>query len=164
MLVMTHSIFSWQPVLIAFIIFSLISCDTNEQDHSSIIPEANPFVGAWLLDHVTQADSTGTDQIVDVFSDGLIMYSDDGYMSAILTYSEDYGDTPGLDVGYCGRYEYDVEDTFVSHLRDVIAINVDTEHEVFVRDYEFSVDGKLLTLSPREDTWKGTSLTWRRVE
>jgi len=161
---MAHSIFHCQTVFTSFVILMLLSCDPGQQDQSSSIPESNPFVGAWLLDHVTQQDSTGTNQMVDVFSEGLIMYSDDGYMSAILTYAEDYGDTPGLDVGYCGRYELNTQETFVSHLRDVIAINADTEHEVFVRDYEFSDDNKLLTLSPREDTWKGTSLTWKRVE
>ncbi len=161
---MTHSNFPWQSLSTVLAIFALISCDPGQQDQSSSISESNPFVGAWLLDHVTQQDSTGTNQMVDVFSEGLIIYSDDGYMSAILTYAENYGDTPGLDVGYCGRYELNSEETYVSHLRDVIAINADTEHEVFVRDYEFSDDYKLITLSPREDTWKGTSLTWKRVE
>jgi hypothetical protein len=167
MLIMTHPTFHWRTFYSLFFIFTLISCGTSKEDQSSSIPseeEANPFVGAWLLDHVTQEDSSGTNQIVDVFSKGLIMYSEDGYMSAILTYSEDYGNTPGLDVGYCGRYEFNTEETSISHLRDVIAINADTENEVFVRDYSFSADNNLLTLSPREDTWKGTSLTWKRVE
>lgn len=164
---MNHSIFHWKTLLSLFVILTFISCDPRKEEQSGSVPsgeETNPFVGAWLLDHVTQEDSTGTNQIVDVFSKGLIMYSEDAYMSAILTYSEDYGDTPGLDVGYCGRYEFDTKETFVSHLRDVIAINADTENELFVRDYEFSDDNMLLTLSPRENTWKGTSLTWKRVE
>ena len=54
------------------------------------------------------------------------------------------------------------EEAYVSHLRDVIAINNDTENEIFVRDYLFSEDGKTLTLSPREAIWKGTSITWKK--
>jgi len=164
---MNYPSFTLKTLFLFFIVFTQISCGPAKEDQSNSIPsekEANPFVGTWLLDHVTQEDSSGADQMVDVFNKGLIMYSDDGYMSAILTYSAGYGDRPGLDVGYCGRYELNTEETFVSHLRDVIAINADTENEVFVRDYVFSDDNKLLTLSPREDTWKGTSLTWKRVE
>ena len=161
---MNDDIFQWKTLSFLFIILTAISCDSGDGNQSSSNPAVNPFVGAWLLDQVVQEDSTGVNQMVDVFSEGLIMYSADGYMSAILTYAEDYGETPGLDVGYCGRYELNTDETYVSHLRDVIAINADTEHEVFVRDYEFSDDGKLLTLSPRENTWKGTSLTWKRVD
>ena len=151
------------PLLLLSMLLSF--CDSAGPARSNAAePDTNPFVGAWLLDHVTQKDSTDADQEVEVFDQGLIMYSADGYMSAILTYTDNYGETPGLDVGYCGRYEYDEEDTSVSHLRDVIAINADTEHEIFVRDYKFSKDNQFLTLSPREDTWRGTSLTWKRVE
>ncbi len=149
------------------VLIFMFSCnrDTEGSTSSATTENAtNPFVGTWLLDHVTQRDTTGIDQVTDVFRKGLIMYSADGYMSAILTYSDDNGNTPGLDVGYCGRYELNTDESYVRHLRDVIAINVDTENEVFVRDYSFSEDNKLLTLSPRENKWKGTSLIWRRVE
>lgn len=164
---MNRPILHWKTLLLLLINITLIACAPSRESEPGSIPsekEASPFVGAWLLDHVTQKDSTVSEQMVDVFSKGLIMYSADGYMSAILTYSENYGNTPGLDVGYCGRYEINTGAAYISHLRDVIAINTNTENEVFIRDYKFSDDKKLLTLSPREDTWKGTSLTWKRVK
>ena len=68
------------------------------------------------------------------------------------------------EIVYCGRYEFNEEESLVSNLWDVIAIKANTEHEVFVRDYEFTDDNQLLILSPREDTWLGTSLTWKRVQ
>ena len=89
-------------------------------------------MGVWLLHHVTQEDSTGAIQIADVFHKGLIMYSADGYISAILIYSGNYSDTPELDVGYCGHYEINLEEKYVSHLRDVIAINSDNKKEICV--------------------------------
>ena len=105
-----------------------------------------------------------TQNMEEVFKDGLIIYSADGYMSAILTYTDDHVENPGLDVGYCGKYKINQKEEFVSHLRDVIAINNETENVTFVRDYQFSDDGNFLTLSPREAKWKGTSLTWKKVE
>lgn len=164
---MTPTIFVSKTLLFSFVIFIISSCEaTKENQSSSFLTEEEPnlFAGTWLLDHVTWEDSTGTIEMVDVFSKALLMYSDDGYMSAILTYSEDYGDSPGLDVGYCGRYKLNTEDSSVSHFRDMIVINADSENVVYVRDYSFSDDKKLLTLSPREDIRKGMSLTWRRVE
>ena len=125
---------------------------------------ANPFIGSWLLDSVNQLDSADQSQVSQVFKVGLIIYSADGYMSAVLTYTDDHTETPGIDVGYCGKYEINHEESYVSHLRDVIAINNDTENEIFVRDYQFSADGNYLALSPREERWKGTSLTWEKVE
>ncbi len=125
---------------------------------------SNPFVGSWLLDYVKQLDSTGIAQVAQVFKTGLIIYSADGYMSAILTYVENHSEYPGLDVGYCGKYNFNLEASYVNHLRDVIAINNETENQIFIRDYHFSDDGNYLTLSPREDKWKGTSLTWKKVE
>ena len=68
-----------------------------------------------------------------------------------------------MDVGYCGKYEVNEKETFVRHIRDVITINSDNEEGVFVRDYKFSPDCNLLTLSPRETNRQGMSLTWKRV-
>lgn len=133
-------------------------------DQANTKINANPFVGSWLLDSVSQLDSAGESKVTEVFKDGLIIYSADGYMSAVLTYTDNHVDNPGLDAGYCGKYEFNQEESYVSHLRDVIAINNNTENEVFVRDYLFSDDGKYLTLSPREAKWKGTSLTWKKVD
>ncbi|MDX1702399.1 MAG: hypothetical protein R3250_17355 [Melioribacteraceae bacterium] len=158
-----------QILLLSLIIpvFLNISCTQQKPSpntEATTIESVNPFVGSWLLDSVVQINEAGDPEKVNVFKEGIIMYSHDGYMSAILTYFDDYGETPGLDVGYCGRYELNEEEGYVNHLRDVIAINADTENEIFTRDYILSEDGKYLTLSPRENTWKGTSLTWKRVE
>ena len=133
-------------------------------DYAKTNIAANSFVGSWLLDSVSQLDSSGQSKVTAVFKKGLIIYSADGYMSAVLTYTDDHKENPGIDVGYCGQYELNQEEKYVRHLRDVIAINNTTENEVFVRDYLFSEDNKFLTLSPREAKWKGTSLTWKKVE
>ena len=133
-------------------------------EHAQTKINANPFVGSWRLDSVSQLDSAGQSSVTEVFKDGLIIYSADGYMSAVLTYTDDHIENPSLDVGYCGKYEINQQEEYVSHLRDVIAINNDTENEIFVRDYLFSDDEKFLTLSPREANWNGTSLTWKKVE
>jgi hypothetical protein len=136
----------------------------NEARKAAIEESANPFIGSWLLDSVSQLDSVGQPQITEVFKAGLIIYSADGYMSAILTYADDHLESPSLDVGYCGKYMLNQKEAYVSHLRDVIAISDETENEIFVRDYQFSEEGNYLTLSPREAKWKGTSLTWKKVE
>ena len=163
---MAHIEFCLKSILPLVLSLTLICCHVQYEDKpgSILVEESNPFVGAWLLDHVTREDSTGNIQTVDMFSRALLMYSEDGYMSAILSYSEAFADAPGQDVGYCGRYEIDTGKRSVSHLRDVIAINSDTEGIIYVRDYAFSDDNKVLTLSPREASRKGMSLTWKRVD
>ncbi len=125
--------------------------------------DKDAFVGSWLLDHVTLTSENGEEEEADVFSTGLIIYSADGYMSAVLTRSESQKENPGMDVGYCGRYEINEEETYVRHIRDVITINSENEEGVFVRDYEFSPDRNTLVLSPRESNRQGMSLTWKRA-
>jgi|GEM_PF-3505070 len=146
------------------ILMNLQISNWNEGRKAAFEESTNLFVGSWLLDSVSQLDSVGQSQVAEVFKDGLIIYSGDGYMSAVLTYTDDHIDNPGLDVGYCGKYEINQNESYVSHLRDVIAINNETENVIFVRDYQFSDDKNYLTLSPRESKWKGTSLTWKKVE
>ena len=124
--------------------------------------DKDAFVGTWLLDHVTLSTENGEEE-ADVFSVGLIIYSADGYMSAVLTRSENQKENPGMDVGYCGRYEVNEKETYVRHMRDVITINSENEEGVFVRDYEFSSDKNTLVLSPRESNRQGMSLTWKRA-
>ena len=150
--------------LIALLITFLANGAPTDHDMDITKPkkDKDAFIGTWLLDHVTLASDNG-EEVADVFSAGLIIYSEDGYMSAVLTRSESQKENPGMDVGYCGRYEVNEKETYVRHIRDVITINSENEEGVFVRDYEFSPDRNTLILSPRESNRQGMSLTWKRA-
>lgn len=148
--------------------FSLISAlFLTSADIQWEVPKTNskqsPFIGTWRLDHVTMPDANGDPQVADLFTDGLIMYSADGYMSAILHTTAAFAQAPNQDVGYCGKYIIHEKDGYVEHLRDVITINNDEEHEVFKRNFAFSDKNNQLVLTPHEAQFSGLALTWKRV-
>lgn len=130
-------------VLLLIILFSLIACKDNDK----ITKDA--FIGTWHLVSIS-------DGFVDK---GLIMYSQDGQMSAILSKND------SMLLGYSGRYEINLKESYVIHFRDfysTLPYPNKTKTTIFVRDFIFSNDGQTLTLKPRES--KGLSLIWKKVK
>jgi hypothetical protein len=78
------------------ILFGLIGC----KDKNKITKDS--FIGTWHLVSIS-------DGFVDK---GLIMYSSDGQMSAILSKND------SMLLGYSGKYEINLKESYVTHFRD----------------------------------------------
>ena len=128
--------------LLTLIMISFCACENKD----SITK--NAFIGTWHLESIN--DST--------VNKGVIMYSPDGQMSAILSKND------SMVIGYSGKYEINTKESFVTHFRDFYSILPyprPTVVPIYVRDFSFSKDFKTLTLRPKED--KGLTLIWKKV-
>jgi len=129
-------------LLLTLIVISFCACGNKD----SITK--NAFIGTWHL--VSMNDTTA--------NKGVIIYSPDGQMSAILSKND------SMVIGYSGKYEINSKESFVTHFRDFYSILPyprPTEVPIYVRDFSFSKDFKTLTLRPREN--KGLALIWKKV-
>lgn len=124
------------------IVLSITACSNRDR----ITKEA--FVGTW---HLVRTQP-------NILDKGLLMYSPDGHMTAILNKKDK------SIIGYSGRYEINTALSFVTHYRDFYALlpsTNDSTPPVYIRDFKLSEDKKTLILSPREEA--GLTLTWKKV-
>jgi hypothetical protein len=106
------------------------------------------FIGTW---HLTSINSNTVDK-------GVIMYSPDGHMAAMLSKKDT------IVIGYSGRYQINADASIVTHFRDFYSILPHPRPDIvpiFIREYAFSQDGQVLTLKPKET--KGQELVWKKV-
>ncbi len=67
-------------------------------------------------------------------------------------------------VGYSGKYEINLNESYVKHFRDfytTLPYPVETKNPIFIRDFSFSNNKQTLILKPREE--KGLELVWEKV-
>jgi hypothetical protein len=128
--------------ILLFCIMGLLAC--NNQDKSN----NNAFVGTWHLESMS-----------DGYADkGLLMYSPDGHMTAILSKND------SMKMGYSGRYEVNNKEAYVTHYRDfynLIPYPSDSIEPAFIRDFTLSEDQQTLILRARE--LNTLTLVWKKV-
>jgi hypothetical protein len=122
---------------------SLFACNTVYKSTQKA------FIGTW---HLTSINSNTVDK-------GVIMYSPDGQMAAMLSKNDT------IVIGYSGTYEINTKESIVTHYRDFYSILPHPRPDItpiFIRDYSFSENGQVLTLRPKEI--KGQALIWKKVQ
>lgn len=111
------------------------------------------LLGGWRLLTFDVHDADGVRRPFGPAPRGLILYTDDGWMSAHLASTP--GSEPEQQIAYCGRFELD-ETTAVVHHR----VSLSTIPELLTSPQlrNVAIDGDVLTLSTEDAT-----LTWRRA-
>lgn len=107
----------------------------------------NDFIGTWHLVSIN-------DGYVDK---GVIIYSTDGQMSAILSKKD------SMLFGYSGKYKLNIKKSYVTHYRDfypILPYPTAIKNPIFIRDFTLSNDKQVLILKPREE--KGLELIWKK--
>jgi hypothetical protein len=129
-------------ILLIALAMSCLACGNNYQ------LTQKKFIGTW---HLISINSNTVDK-------GVIMYSLDGHMSAMLSKKDT------IVIGYSGRYKINAAESSVTHFRDFYSILPHPRPDIvpiFIRDYSFSQDGQVMTLKPKEI--KGQELVWKKV-
>jgi hypothetical protein len=121
------------------------------------------FIGAWRLAGFKLVDDQGVESEPWLEgSDGMLVYSADGYMSAIIATVDEAGGSP-KHMAYCGPFQ--VEDDKVIH-HVVMSSEPTLVGRPQTRFTEF--DGTILTLSSSPSIYGGPNskalLSWQRAD
>jgi hypothetical protein len=124
--------------------------------------DRDALIGAWRLHEFRLTDERGNvTRPWREGSTGLLMYTTDGYMSAMVASVDDPQEGP-RHLAYCGPFDFE-GDRVVHH------IHLSSEADLVGRDQvrQVDYDGETLTLSSSPSLYGGAgtsaALLWRRV-
>lgn len=125
------------------------------------------LIGSWKLIGMEALDAEGNQTLPwGAYVEGLLIYTDDGWMSLQMRKPDANPDDPELFHSYYGMYSVDEKDVSVTH-RVISSLNPTWNNSIQVRTYR--IDGTLLILeSPmisieQAQTPVRVTTTWRRL-